>query len=112
MNFKQFLLAVGLPMTCACGPSSSTGDAGTSTADTPSTSDTATPTDVPTTPTDVPTTPTDVPTTPTDVPTTPTDTGTAVPVLVDCAASDYVDRTGGSDDRTVIPRGTTGYTPR
>lgn len=40
------------------------------------------------------------------------DVATPVPLLNDCAASAYVDRTGDGDERTVVPRGTTGYTPR
>lgn len=47
-----------------------------------------------------------------------TDAGTAadapamVPLLNDCAASAYVDRSADAAERTVVPRGTTGYTPR
>lgn len=40
------------------------------------------------------------------------DATATVPLLNDCAASAYVDRTGDGDERTVVPRGTTGYTPR
>jgi len=40
------------------------------------------------------------------------DAPVAVPVLNDCAAPTYVDRTADAAERTVVPRGTTGYTPR
>ena len=37
----------------------------------------------------------------------------SVPLLNDCRAADYEDRSGGADTtRVVRPRGTTGYTPR
>ncbi len=40
------------------------------------------------------------------------DAPVAVPVLNDCAAAAYVDRTADAAERTIVPRGTTGYTPR
>lgn len=42
----------------------------------------------------------------------PADVPVAVPLLNDCAAAVYVDRTADDAERTVVPRGTTGYTPR
>lgn len=40
------------------------------------------------------------------------DAATVVPLLNDCRAADYVDRSADDAERTVVPRGTTGYTPR
>lgn len=41
------------------------------------------------------------------------DAPAAIPMLNDCTAMNYADRSAGSDtDRVVRPRGTTGYTPR
>lgn len=108
MKFSTLLLASIVPLVVGCGGDDAghgtTHDAGNAQTDVPVANDT------PAVTTDTPTT-TDTPAT-TDVPTAPTDTGAAVPVLAGCTASDYVDRGGDMDDRTVVPRGTTGYTPR
>jgi len=45
-------------------------------------------------------------------PDAPADGGAEVPLLNDCRASDYEDRTADAAGRTVVPRGSTGYTPR
>ena len=40
------------------------------------------------------------------------DVAASAPFLNDCRAADYVDRSADAAERTVVPRGTTGYTPR
>lgn len=40
------------------------------------------------------------------------DVPVVVPLLNDCRSADYVDQGADDAERTVVPRGTTGYTPR
>lgn len=114
MKMSVILLASVLPLAAGCG-SNDPGNAAALDAG-PAPSDVVIAVDMPAVTADTPTAadvsqPTaDTPMT--DTPVATMDSGARVPVLVDCAAMDYVDRTGAMDDRMIVPRGTTGYTPR
>lgn len=113
MKLSTFLLAAIVPLTGGCGDDASHGahDAGATPTDVAAATDTVAVTDTPAATNDSPVVAADVPAT-TDAPTMTSDTGAAIPRLNDCTATDYVDRSGDADDRTVVPRGSTGYTPR
>lgn len=117
MNWKLLLTSGTAALTIACGSNATVGhDAGPGATDAPSVTDAPLSTDVSNSvdaqpaSSDQPAA-SDAPVT-SDAPTAANDAPTAVPLLNDCAAMDYVDRTGGADDRTVTPRGSTSYSPR
>ncbi len=107
MHSKLAILLVVIPLIVACGSDDSTpapSDAGATdvAADQPAATD-APSTDAPAA---------DAPTPDAPAADTSAADAAAVPLLNDCREANYIDRSGAMDDRTVVPRGTTGYTPR
>lgn len=109
MRFRFMLLAAVIPLSSACGGDGATAANDAAVADAPVTID-STAADVPAADViEVDTHMADAATA--DAPASE-DAGVRVPVLNNCLATAYVDRSGEMDERTVVPRGTTGYTPR
>lgn len=107
MSRSLFSLLVLIPLAGGCGDSTDHGSAHPDAGSTDVGDDQPAVVDRPVSDQDAAT---DVPTV-SDVPTV-TDVGAAVPMLNDCTGAMYVDRSATDAERTVRPRGSTGYTPR